>query len=92
MRLLHKFKGRDIATFMDLYDKEVKDEEGENYNIKKADDVFFERLVGILPVQIKFLYKENLVRVLEVLVKRNLGSDRLLRDYLLLKLEKNNGI
>ncbi len=32
------------------------------------------------------------MRVLEVLVKRGLGSERLFRDHLLLRLEKHNKI
>ena len=78
-----------MATFLDLYDKDILDDEGEPHNIKKAHDDFFERVVGILPMQIKYLNKENLIRVLEVLVKRGLGAERLFRDYLLLKIEKN---
>ena len=35
------------------------------------------------------MQKENLVRTLEVIVKRDLGSERLYRDYLLLKIERN---
>lgn len=50
MRLLHKYKGKDMAVLLDLYDKEILDEEGEPYSFKKADHVFFERIVGILPI------------------------------------------
>jgi hypothetical protein len=28
LRLLHKYKGRDLALFMDLFDKEILDDEG----------------------------------------------------------------
>jgi hypothetical protein len=41
---------------------------------------------------VKYLSREHLVRTIEVLVKRGLGSERLFRDYILLKLEKNKGI
>jgi hypothetical protein len=78
-----------MALFLDLFDKEILDDEGEAHNIRKANDEFFERVVGILPMQIKYLNKEHLIRTLEVLVRRNLGSERLLRDYLLLKIERN---
>jgi hypothetical protein len=37
---------------------------------------------------LKTLKKEQIVRTLEILVKRNLGSDRIFRDHLLLKVEK----
>lgn len=87
--MLHKYKGRDLAVFLDLYDREILDEDGEPYNVRKADDSFFERLTGILPIQIKYLSKEHLIRCLEVLVKKELGSDRLYRDHLLLKIERN---
>ena len=96
MRLLHKFKGRDLALMLDAFDKEILDDEGEPHNIRKApipaggsENDFFERIVAILPIQIKYLSKEHLIRSLEVLVKRNLGSERIFRDYLLLKIEKN---
>ena len=78
-----------MALLLDLYDKDLLDDEGEPHLIRKADSVFFERIVGILPVQIKFLTKEHLIRSLEVIVKKSLGSDRLFRDHLLLKIERN---
>ena len=40
-------------------------------------------------MNIKHLSKDNLIRVLEVCVKRGVGSDRLFRDFLLLKIERN---
>ena len=88
LKMLHKYKGADLATFLDIFDQDLQDEEGETYGIVKADNVFFERIVGILPIEIKNLNRDQLVRTLEVLVKRNLGSDRLFRDYLLLSIEK----
>lgn len=72
-----------------MFDKDILDDEGEPHNIRKANDEFFERIVGIFPMQIQYLNKEQLIRCLEVLVKRNLGSERLYRDYLLLKIERN---
>ena len=78
-----------MAQLLDLYDCDILDEEGEPHNIRKADEVFFERIVGILPIQVKYLTKEHMIRCLEVIVKRGLGSDRLFRDHLLLKIEKN---
>ena len=50
LRLLHKFKGRDMATFLDLFDKDILNDEGEPHNLKKCEDQFFERIVGILPI------------------------------------------
>lgn len=89
MRLLHKYKGREMAFLLDIYDADIPDEEGEPLPVRKCDDDLFERVTGIMPMQIKHLSKENLVRVLEVVVKRGLGSERLYRDYLLLKIERN---
>jgi len=57
--------------------------------MQKSDSEFFERVAGILPMNIKHLPKETLVRVFEVCVRRGVGSDRLFRDYLLLKIERN---
>ena len=79
-----------MAILLDLYDKVIVGDDGEPIPFEKADNVFFERLVGILPIQIKYLEKEHLIRVLEVLVKRGLGSERLFRDHLLLRLERDN--
>lgn len=87
--MLHKYKGRDMATFLDIYDRDILDDNGEPHNVKKTDDSFFERITGILPVQIKYLSKEHMIRCLEVLVKRELGSERIFRDHLLLKIERN---
>jgi hypothetical protein len=50
LRLLHKYKGRDMAMLLDLFDKEFVDEEGESLNVRKSDSAFFERIVGILPI------------------------------------------
>jgi hypothetical protein len=36
LRLLHKYKGRDLALFLDLFDKEILTDEGDSFNIKKA--------------------------------------------------------
>lgn len=58
MRLLHKYKGRDMAMMLDLFDADILDDEGEPHSLRKTDADFFERLVGILPMQIKHLSKE----------------------------------
>jgi hypothetical protein len=89
LRILHKYKGRDMAMLLDLYDRDILDGEGEPHLLRKTEADFFERVVGILPMHIKHLSKEQLIRTLEVVVKREVGSDRLYRDYLLLKIEKN---
>ena len=89
MRLLHKYKGREMAFLLDIYDAVIPDQECEPLPVRKCDNDLFERVTGILPMEIKHLSKENLVRVLEVIVRRGLGSDRLYRDYLLLKIERN---
>jgi len=78
-----------MAMMLDLFDADILDDEGEPHLLRKTIADFFERVVGILPMQIKHLSKEYLIRTLEVVVKRNLGSDRLYRDYLLLKIERN---
>lgn len=89
MKLLHKYNGRELAILLDIYDREILDDEGEPHSLRKTDGVLFERITGILPIQIKLLTKENLVRTLEVLVKHDLGSERMFRDYLVLKIERN---
>jgi hypothetical protein len=65
------------------------DELGEPLSIKKCDDVFFERLAGLLPMYIKEMTNREIVRTLEVCVDRNLGSQRLYDNYLIDMIEKN---
>ena len=74
---------------MDLFDRDILDDEGEPHVLRKTDDSYFERITGIIPIHIKGLNKESITRVLEILVKKNLGSERIYRDYLLLTVEKN---
>lgn len=74
---------------LDLYDRDILDQDGEPHLLRKAETDFFERVAGILPMHIKHLSKDHLIRTLEVCVKRSIGSDRMYRDYLLLKIEKN---
>lgn len=89
LRLLHKYKGRDMALFFDLFDKEVLNDEGESYlYLEKAPFSFFERLTSLLPMHIAFMDNERLLRVLEVLVKKELGSERLFVHYIYMRLER----
>lgn len=78
-----------MATLLDFYDRDVLDDDGEPHPLRKTDEEFFERITGILPIQVKYLNKEQMIRCLEVLVKRGLGSETLFRDHLLLKIERN---
>lgn len=90
LRMLHKYKGRDMALFLDLFDKDVLDEKGEAYMfLRKAPEEFFERITSILPMHINFMSNQELIRSLEVLVKKELGSERLFLHYLYLKIERN---
>ena len=74
IRLLHKYKARDFAQFMDVFDRDVEDQEGEALGVKKADDVFFERVVGLLPMFVKDMTNREVIRCFEVMVSRNIGS------------------
>jgi hypothetical protein len=58
LRLLHKYKDRDMSMLLDLYDRDILDQEGEPYLIQKAKSEFFERIAGILPMHIKNLGKD----------------------------------
>lgn len=87
--MLHKYKARDIAQFLDIFDRDVEDDEGEAIGVIKTDDVFFERIVGILPMFINQMTNWQLIRSLEVCVKRNLGSQRLFDHYILAKIEQS---
>ena len=79
-----------MAKIIDLYDKDILDDDGEALPVRKTvDETFYERITGIIPVHIKHLSKKQLIRLLEILVKRNLGSERVFRDHLLLKIERS---
>lgn len=43
---------------LDLYDRDILDQEGEPYLMQKTDSEFFERVAGILPMHIKLLGKD----------------------------------
>lgn len=57
LRMLHKYKARDMGQFLDLFDREVLDDLGEPLMIKKCDDSFFERITGILPMFVRDMRK-----------------------------------
>ena len=56
--------------------------------MERADDRFFEMIVGILPVHVPKLSPSELVRTIQVLTSRGLGSDRLFNNYLYLQVER----
>lgn len=89
LRQLHKFKARDMAQFLDLFDRDVLDEMGEPVMINKCDEVFFERIVGLLPMFVKEMSDKHVVRCLEVITKKGLGSQRLFDHYILMMIERN---
>jgi len=90
LRLLHKYQARDMAQFLDVFDRDVLDDEGEAIGVQKtADDTFFERIVGLLPMFVKDMSNPAVVRCLEVLTSRNLGSQRLFDHYMLYMVEKH---
>ena len=37
LRLLHKYKGRDMAMLLDFYDRDILDDNGEPRNLKKTE-------------------------------------------------------
>ena len=90
LRLLHRFKARDFAHFLDVYDRDVLDDEGEPMllGMHKTNDVFFERVVGLLPMFVPKMTNDQVIRSLEVLVHRNIGSQRLFDHYILMMIEK----
>ena len=89
LRLLHKFKGRDLAYFLDVFDREFLDDEGEPYMyVKRADDIFFERIVALLPMYVPHFTRSQLLRVFEVLTKHKIGSERLFNNYIYLQIER----
>jgi hypothetical protein len=74
---------------MGLFDDDILDEDGEPHlYLKKTEPEFFERITSLMPMHIAFLPEEQLVRVLEILVKKGLGSDRLFLHYLYVRIER----
>ena len=86
--MLHKFAARDLAQFLDIFDREILDQMGEPLALQKCDDLFFERIVGILPMFVPQMNRGQIVRSLEVITKKELGSQRLFDNYLLMMVEK----
>ena len=88
--MMHKAKARDFAKMLHLYDKDFLDDEGESYyQLQKVKDpVFFEKIVSLLPMHVPSLDSKNLINVVEVLVRRNLGSERLFLNYIYLQIER----
>lgn len=102
--LLHKYSARDFAFMLHTFNQ-IKDYEqmlGEDVIV--AEDVvrqdwsrvadslpnnFFERLVAMLPMHVPKMTNRDLVRTLQVLVRRNLGGQRLFDHYIYLKIERN---
>lgn len=62
---------------------------GELIKIKKAEDEFFERIIGLYPMHVKSMNNFEVIRSLEVMVKRNIGSDRLFDHYILFMIERH---
>lgn len=75
---------------MDLFDKDILDDDGEPFMfMQKAPAEFFERITGLLPMHIAFMDNSHLLKTLEVLVKRDLGSERLFLHYIYMRIERN---
>jgi hypothetical protein len=80
-----------MALLLDLFDKEILDSDDQPFMfMQKAPAEFFERVVGLLPMHIAFMNNANLLKTLEVLVKRNLGSERLFLHYIYMRIERND--
>jgi hypothetical protein len=89
LRMLHLYKSQEMAQFLDLFDQDILDMMGDPLLINKVDNIFFEKVTGILPPHVKLMKNHQVIRTLEVCVKRNLGSQRLFEHYLLDMIEKN---
>lgn len=89
--LLHKYTARDLAMLMRLYNKDFVDENGEVLPMvrKLPDAKFFERITAILPMHVPMLKDYEVVDVVEILTKKNLGSERFWNNHLLLRVERN---
>lgn len=78
-----------MALFLDLFDKDVLDDEGNSFmHLRKAPEEFFERITALLPMHINFMDNAQLVRTLEVLVSKGLGSERLFVHYIYMRIER----
>lgn len=90
---LHKFKAGQLAQILDIYSrKKEQDDLSMDYYTKQKERAwpgFIERIVSILPLHIPQMTNAQVVRTFEILVERNIGSDRLFEQYIYLSIEKN---
>lgn len=99
IRIIHKFDAKSLANFLDVFvppleealeddvvylDKEIERKQ----KSERCDNGFLQRIVTVLPIHIKDLSLEQLVRVLEVCSQRNLGNQRLYKEFLFFYVEK----
>jgi hypothetical protein len=55
--MLHRYKIRDLCQFLDIFEKDITNDEGDAIMAGelKAEPIFFEKIVGILPMYIKLM-------------------------------------
>lgn len=96
---LHTFDGRQLTGFLDVFVPEVEDEMEDDIvymqkeiekKLKKerANQTLLESIIQIFPAHVKDLTINQLVRVCEVCVQRNLGDERLFKEFLFFYVEK----
>ena len=100
--LLHKYRARDYALMLHIFDAMHEIESGVD-DVISAEAVkrkkhnlqavlprnFFERLVAMLPMMVPQMTNRDLIRTLEILVARGLGGQRLFDHYIYMKIERN---
>ena len=97
--MAHIFDTNWLANFFDVL-VPVSSEDGEedvvyldkeiekDQKLKRWNDIVMQQLVNVLPLKVKELNKEQLVRVIETWVSRNLGDKVLYKEYLFFYVEK----
>ena len=75
LRILHKYICRDMAYFLDLFDREFLDDAGEpSILFKRTNNVFFERIIALLLLYIPHFTKAQLVRTFSILKNESCGQ------------------
>lgn len=86
---VHLLKPGEFVQILDHFDRPIKDEKSKEININKCEREFFERLTTLFPIHVKNVKPLYLIKAIEILGKKNLGTDRLYKDFIFPVIEKN---
>ena len=100
IKTIHLYSGKELANFLDIFVPRIEDdledddvlyfdkEIEKKQKLERGDKEFLQRIINIFPVHVKDLNAHMLTRVCEVCVQRELGDDRLYKEFLFFYVEK----